>query len=123
MADTIRKEFKHPALEYSERKEKVEADFKMVYCDECHGRGTVDIDGLRGSAELDRMLAEDPDFEDNYFNTDMYQQPCPLCEGKKIHEVVVWDSLPRWVQELVHDWDVAEREHLAEVEAERRVGA
>jgi len=125
MAKLREGKYTHPALinGLTDEPAEIDAQFEMIYCDDCGGKGKVDIDGLRGSAELDRLLAEDNDFEDAYWNTDIYQQPCPTCKGDKHHEIVVFTSLPKWAQDKIFNWNESERESAEEERQERAVGA
>lgn len=88
---------------------------KRAMCEECDGRGTVLMDGLRGHAFSSEELFEDESFAEGYFRGD-YDVKCDVCHGEK---VVIEPDESRMSKRQLMLWNLT-RQRLADAEAEAR---
>lgn len=124
------KKFKleHPALEYVEHPEHDGSNYvwvtgRMIVCPECGGEGHHVRRDLDDSAMVDSMR-EDGDEEglQAYFGG-AFDEICRECGGKNVILSADYESVPKWAQEAIDEWNESEMESRAIEAQERRMGA
>lgn len=92
---------------------------RMEVCPTCDGHGTVTNPNIDcGGLSADDFY-DDPDFADDYFGG-RYDIQCPECKGKN---VVPMPDLPKALQNAIAEWDREDAANVAEMCAERAMGA
>jgi hypothetical protein len=95
---------------------------QFVVCDECRGKGSHLVEGMRGAVYTWRDFEEDPDFRNDYFGG-AYDVPCETCHGERLVTVPEREALTRSEARFL---DMVERVQFerereeAYLEAERR---
>ncbi len=88
-------------------------------CGQCRGHGKVVDPSIDSGGITQEEFAADPDFRYDYFNG-LFDIKCPECRGLRVSAI---PKFPEWLQKVIDDHDRAEAEHIAEVCAERAMGA
>ena len=95
---------------------------QFVVCDECRGKGSHLVEGMRGAVYTWEDFAEDPEFQTDYFGG-AYDVPCETCRGERLVTVpereVLTRSEARFLDMVERVQFEREREE-AYLEAERR---
>ena len=95
---------------------------KFAVCDECRGKGSHLVEGMREAVYTWEDFAEDPEFQEDYFGG-AYDVPCETCRGQR---VVAEPDRERLTRSEVRFLDMVERVQFerereeAYLEAERR---
>ena len=118
----------HPALEYVEHSDHEGGDYvmvtgRMVVCPECGGEGRHVRRDLDDSAMVDSMREDGDDEGLQAYFGGAFDEICRECTGKNVVLAPDADSVPKWAQEAIDDWNQSEDETRRESEAERRMGA
>jgi len=95
---------------------------QFVVCDECRGKGSHLVEGMRGAVYTWEDFEEDPDFRNDYFGG-AYDVPCETCHGERLVTEPEREALTRSEARFL---DMVERVQFerereeAYLEAERR---
>lgn len=95
---------------------------KFAVCQECHGKGSHLVKGMRGAVYTWEDFAEDPEFQEDYFGG-AYDVPCETCHGQRVVPEPEREALTRSEARFL---DMVERVQFeremeeAAMEAERR---
>ena len=87
-------------------------------CYDCDGKGYRYLHGY----DVTEMIYEDPDFAEDYFNTDIYHTECDGCRGSKVIQVLS-DSNSIEIMDEWQSWEQSRYEIDAMYAAERAMGA
>lgn len=96
---------------------------KFEVCPACEGKGKTVNPAIDSHGISPEEFAEDPDFEEAYFNG-FYDEQCYHCSGKRVVPTVDYDHpenkpyLKAWEEHLDFEF-----RYQQEIEAERRMGA
>src|SRR3990167_740121 len=99
----------------------VELPALRIVCRRCDGTGTHVNPNIDGNGISPEEFAEDPDFEEAYFEG-RYDVRCEECEGAKVTDVVDYEAC---TQEQREGLDMMENERAADAaerDMERRMG-
>jgi hypothetical protein len=107
--------FEHPALD-----EPIMVAGKNEVCPTCSGYGKHERRDIDTSLYVESMIEDGDDEGLERYYRGSCDIICTKCNGKNVVFVPI---LPDSVQEKIWEWEDAEREHRAEVAAERRAGA
>lgn len=95
-------------------------------CSNCHGEGKHVDRAIDGNGLSREDFDEDPDFAESYFAGD-YDVTCEECHGLRVVDVVDEEACQRQgkgeMLQRYYDRLEEERNHRAEIAAERRMGA
>jgi hypothetical protein len=93
----------------------------MEVCDRCNGTGTHDHPAFANGFTRDDDFVDDDFIED--YQAGMFDVTCSECNGRNVVAVPDWSAVNPIVQALANYVAAGDRQHRAECEAERRMGA
>ena len=67
---------------------------QFAVCDECRGKGSHLVEGMREAVYTWEDFAEDPEFQTDYFGG-AYDVPCETCHGESLVTVPEREALTR----------------------------
>jgi len=96
---------------------------KMEVCPQCNGEGHHVRRDLDDTAMVESMQ-QDCDYEGikNYMNGG-FDEICTMCKGQNVVLTPDPNSIPKWAQEVIKEWEADEAEAKAEEAMERFWGA
>jgi len=93
----------------------IEYQAKYQVCPDCNGMGKYVNPAIDSHGLSSNDFAEDPDFQENYFNG-LYDITCQSCKGRRVILVSISKEGRLAIDEIIQE----DREYLMEVAAERR---
>lgn len=94
---------------------------KFAVCSRCDGTGVHDNPAFSDGITPEQF-DEDPDFKEAYFSG-RYDVRCEVCDGLRVESVPDEERCEPWKIKAYHEHLDGIRSCLAEMEAERRMGA